>query len=208
MTGKRLILASGSPRRRALLEMLHIPFETCVTNADESLDPTWSPHVAVEQLALKKATAAVHERAFHAAIILAADTVVSINGQIFGKPTDEQHALSMLQQLQGKQHDVFTGVCLYDVDKQIHLQTHVHTQVWMRPQDDDWLRWYIQTGEPLDKAGAYAIQGIGSLLIERIVGDYYNVVGLPLSSLDEAFISLGIPLRSLMNVSSSTPRVL
>lgn len=208
MTGKRLILASGSPRRRALLEMLRIPFETCVTNADESLDPTWSPHVAVEQLALRKATAAVHERACHPAIILAADTVVSIHGQIFGKPTDEQHALSMLQQLQGQQHDVFTGICLYDVDKQKYQQTHVHTQVWMRPQDEDWLRWYIQTGEPLDKAGAYAIQGIGSLLVERIVGDYYNVVGLPLSRLDEAFTSLGVPLRSLMNVSPSTPRVL
>ncbi|WP_367306928.1 Maf family protein [Alicyclobacillus acidocaldarius] len=193
-----IILASGSPRRRELLNMLGVAFSVRPSQADETLSPGVRPADAVVDLARRKAEAVwaqLDEAERPDAVVVAADTVVAIDGDILGKPQDADHALAMLKRLRGRTHLVYTGVCIRTaVAEEVAF---AKTQVRMRPRDDAWLRRYVATGEPMDKAGAYAIQGYGSLLVESIAGDYYNVVGLPLGLLDEMFGRLGLPLTAL-----------
>jgi len=196
-TAKTLILASGSPRRRQLLAMLGIPFEVVTSHVDETIVPGTAPPDAVKQLARRKADAVWARRQTPEEIIIAADTVVVVDGRIVGKPSSEQEALQTLLSLVGKAHDVYTGICVRSNEH--CLVDFAHTTVTLRARDENWIRWYVATGEPLDKAGSYAIQGYGSLLVQAIAGDYYNVVGLPLGLLDELMANMGCPLRSFMS---------
>ncbi|AEJ42870.1 Maf family protein [Alicyclobacillus acidocaldarius] len=193
-----IILASGSPRRRELLGMLGVAFSVRPSQADETIALGTPPQEAVVTLAQRKAEAVwaqLDEAERRDAVVVAADTVVAIDGDILGKPRDAHQALTMLKRLRGRTHLVYTGVCVRTAFAE--EVAFAETQVRMRPRDDAWLRRYVATGEPMDKAGAYAIQGYGSLLVESIAGDYYNVVGLPLGLLDEVFNRLGLQLTSL-----------
>lgn len=187
----KIILASASPRRRALLEQAGIPFEVIVSDVDETMDAYVPPHVLVESLAMRKAEHVLPD-VDGSAVIIAADTIVYHRGRALGKPAGEEDAFHMLKGLQGQTHTVYTGVAL--INKQDYAwQSFVdHTRVDMRELSDDEIRAYLQTGEPFDKAGAYAIQGKGSLLIERVEGDYYTVVGLPLVKIGLALQKWGI----------------
>lgn len=196
-----LILASGSPRRRQLLKGLDLQFSVLVTDADETIRPDWTPTLAVRHLARRKALAAAQmspEESRQTMAIIAADTVVSIDGVILGKPIDAGDAIATLRRLVGRPHEVYTGVCLYLPMNEYIAVDAVCTSVTMRDRDEAWLKWYVSTGEPMDKAGSYAIQGYGSLLIDEIKGDYYNVVGLPINRLDDMLERVGLSLRSFM----------
>ncbi len=176
---KRLVLASASPRRRELLSQAGIDYEVCVSDQEER--NLWhTPEQLVMNLAMLKTTD-VYEKlgSDDERWILGADTVVSLDGEIFGKPADETEAFKMLQRLQGRTHQVFTGVCLKMGDiTRIFCEK---TDVTMYELSDEQIQDYIRTGEPMDKAGAYGIQGMGAVLIQGIRGDYNNVVGLPLA---------------------------
>ncbi|MBP5266819.1 MAG: septum formation protein Maf [Lachnospiraceae bacterium] len=177
---KPLVLASGSPRRKELLEQVGLSFTVDVADVDENLEED-RPASLVEQLSRKKALAVLARHP--EAIVLGADTVVAYEDEILGKPEDEADALNMLSMLAGRVHHVYTGVTLcYMEDGQQVLDTfHVCTKVSMYDTPRDLLEDYIRTGEPMDKAGSYGIQGKGAVLVKVIEGDYNNVVGLPVS---------------------------
>jgi septum formation protein len=170
-----LILASGSPRRRQLLEMLRVPFRVIVPDVDEGVRVGERPHAYVTRVARAKAEA-VATRA-PGEVILAADTTVVLDGEIFGKPDSPPDAVAMLLRLQGRTHEVMTAVAVArDADIAEALDV---SHVTLRPADRSTLEAYVATGEPLDKAGAYAIQGLGAPLIDRVEGDFFGVMGLP-----------------------------
>jgi septum formation protein len=173
----RLILASSSPRRRELLGLLGLTPEIIPANIDERRGPGESPTGYVERLAQEKATvvAAKHQ----GAVVIAADTTVALGDEIFEKPLDVEDGVRILSRIQGRDHVVHTGMAVvYDGHTVSGVET---TRVWMRPMDDRMIRDYLATGEPMDKAGAYAIQGGAAQFIERISGDFDNVVGLPMA---------------------------
>lgn len=172
---QEIILASGSPRRRELLEMAGVPFSVITADVDESLPEGIDPVEAVQLLAGKKAAAIQEE----AKLILAADTVVALDGEIFGKPSDIEDAKRILRTLSGKIHQVHTGVCLREGNREKRFC--VTAQVEFYPLTEEEISRYVDSGEPMDKAGAYGIQGKGALLIRRIEGDYYTIVGLPIA---------------------------
>ncbi|MBQ6353835.1 MAG: septum formation inhibitor Maf [Lachnospiraceae bacterium] len=177
---KKLILASQSPRRRGILEKAQIPFEVEVSHVSEETDQT-KPAKIVEELAGRKAQAVF---LFNPSdIVLGADTMVALGDQIFGKPKTKEEAYEMLTKLRNHVHQVYTGVAFAFADKNgmVKLITHVEkTDVYVGDITDVQIRDYIESGEPMDKAGAYAIQGPFGQFIKSIDGDYYNVVGLPL----------------------------
>lgn len=172
----KLILASGSPRRAEILAQGGFVFEKRVSEADETLPGGIAPAAAVEYLAKQKG-AAVPRNAGE--VILSADTVVALNNKILGKPADRTDAAQMLHMLSGRTHSVFTGVYLTDGTREILF--HEKTDVTFFPLTDAEIQRYIDGGEPMDKAGAYGIQGRGALFVKEIHGDYLNVVGLPLA---------------------------
>lgn len=183
-----LVLASASPRRLQLLRDLGLNFLSAPTQVEEP-DPTpedgAQPHFYVERLARLKAEACHKE-----GLIIAADTTVVFDGEILNKPANEDEAFEMLSRLRGQTHRVLTGVCLR-LGEEYWIE-HEETRVTFARASDEWLRSYISTGEPLDKAGAYGAQGRGALLIERIEGDYFNVVGLPLFRLSKMLEACGV----------------
>lgn len=174
-----IILASKSPRRKELLSLITTDFEIKSADVDESLPDGISPSEAVEYLSKIKAEPFRNNDN----LVIGADTVVSINNQILGKPKDKNDAHAMLKMLSGNTHEVYTGVSVLLGDKTETFS--VATRVKFFELTDDEIDRYIETGEPMDKAGAYGIQGFGSLLIEGIDGDYFNVVGLPVSKLNK-----------------------
>lgn len=175
-----IILASKSPRRQKLLDRMRVNFKTMTSDADETLPDDCTAEEAVRLLALRKARA-VQERCDDEDIIIGADTVVALDGEILGKPDGESEAFAMLTMLAGGWHDVYTGLAVLCGDRE---ETAVErTRVKFAPLDSAEIEAYLATDEPFDKAGAYGIQGVGGALIERIEGDYYNVVGLPLCRL-------------------------
>lgn len=182
-----LILASASPRRQELLRNAGIPFVVQATNIPEEPHDGEAPQACAERLAQEKAAAVFRERQDD--LVLGADTIVVVEGTMLGKPGDAADAFRMLRLLSGKTHAVITGVCLMGKSRvpgsrSPILATHTRsatTRVQMEPISDSEIQDYIATGEPMDKAGAYAIQGIASRWIARIEGDYANVVGLPVS---------------------------
>jgi septum formation protein len=186
-----IVLASGSPRRKQLLEMLRIPFRVIPPNVDERVLPGESPDGYVTRLSRAKAEA-VAPRA-PGDVILAADTTVVLDGAIFEKPASPAHAVEMLTQLQGRTHDVLTAVAV-ELDGAIDQALDV-SHVTFRPVDRASLEAYVATGEPLDKAGAYAIQGLGAPLIERVEGDFFGVMGLPLRLALDLLARFGRPYR-------------
>lgn len=179
------ILASGSPRRKELLSTIGIDFDVVVSDADEdSISKDAPVEIYVQELALLKAAAtAKNVLKKKKALIIAADTIVTLDGKILGKPQDEDDAFNMLSELSGRTHAVYTGYCVMRISDGFTVCNRVKTDVTFKLLDDEKIRSYIRTGEPMDKAGAYGIQGLGALLIEKIDGDYFNVVGLPVSSL-------------------------
>lgn len=179
---ERLLLASQSPRRAEILRSVGWPFESFAVEIDESPRAGEKPESYVERLALEKAEAAA--RLKHAPLVLGADTTVVIDGDILGKPETEDDARRMLQRLSDRWHEVLTGVALVSrsegaEDALRRRVEHERTRVRFGPMTEQEINWYVQTGEPADKAGAYAVQGYAALFIEEIEGDYWNVVGLP-----------------------------
>ena len=174
-----LILASASPRRQELLRNAGIPFVVQPADIDETPLAVESPRDCAERLAREKALKVSRERPQD--YVLGADTIVVIDETILGKPRDAADAARMLRLLSGRTHEVITGVCLVDPVAGDAEQASEATRVKMRKISDDEIRDYVATGEPMDKAGAYAIQGIASRWIPRIEGDYSNVVGLPVA---------------------------
>ncbi len=174
---KKLILASGSPRRKQLLEQAQLEFSISTSSVDESFNQTETPDQVVEQLAERKARDVFlrHEDC----IIIGADTIVSINGEILGKPNNEEEAKEMLRLLSGKNHEVYTGVAIISDEKTFSF--HERTVVSFLPLEESDIESYIASGEPFDKAGSYGIQGLGALFVNKIDGCYFNVVGLPLA---------------------------
>jgi len=170
-----IILASGSPRRRQLLEMLHVPFRVIVPDVDERVRAGEPPDAYVTRVSRAKAEAVVARAPGE--VILAADTTVVLDGEIFGKPDSPPAAVAMLLRLQGRTHEVMTAVAVAR-DGEVAQALDV-SHVTMRPADRFTLEAYVATGEPLDKAGAYAIQGVGAPLIDRVEGDFFGVMGLP-----------------------------
>lgn len=180
---KKFILASASPRRKELLTGMGIDFDIIVSEADESsVKKTLDPGLYVQELALLKASAAV-KKAPKNSVIIGADTVVAIDGEILGKPANEEDAFKMLKRLSGRAHDVYTGYCVMTAKDANALCRSVRTSVVFYPLTDKEINDYILTGEPMDKAGAYGIQGLGKKLIERFDGSFNNVVGLPTDEL-------------------------
>lgn len=174
---KRLILASSSPRRKQLLEMAGLRFDVFVSDIDEQIQPNESPEQIVQALAYQKAKA-VHETNSEAYVI-GADTIVVYDGQVLGKPKTKREACDMLRKLSGKTHDVFTGVAIVAPQQETIFVERTEVTFWELTDED--IVAYVETGEPMDKAGAYGIQEKGALLVKRIVGDYYAVMGLPLA---------------------------
>lgn len=173
---EKIVLASASPRRRELLEMLGCQVEVRPSNAPEETGSLTNPKDIVAALAAQKARAVPKTLQ---ELVLGADTVVAIDGAVLGKPEDREQAKKMLTLLSGREHSVYTGFCLIQGDREI-IGTE-ETRVLFRPLSQQEIEAYLDTGEPFDKAGAYGIQGKGCLLVEKISGDFYNVVGLPVS---------------------------
>jgi septum formation protein len=172
------LLASSSPRRAEILRAVGWSFETLATYIDETLSPGEGAVAAVERLALEKAEAAAKQRPSE--LVLGADTTVVVDSEILGKPQDEQDAQRMLRLLSGRWHDVLTGVALMRHEgNSCRVVAHEKTRVRFGLLSDAEIDWYVKSGEPMDKAGAYAVQGRAALFIEEISGDYWNVVGLP-----------------------------
>jgi septum formation protein len=186
-----IVLASGSPRRKQLLEMLHIPFRIIVPNVDEHIAGAERPDAYVTRLSRAKADAVVPRA--DGDVVLAADTTVVLGGRIFEKPTSPAHAVEMLEQLQGQTHEVLTAVAVAQDGRMEHALDR--SRVTFRPNDRATLEAYVATGEPLDKAGAYAIQGLGAPLIERVEGDFFGVMGLPLRLALDLLAKFGRPYR-------------
>lgn len=187
-----IILASNSPRRRELLGKMGLRgFRVAAPNVDETVEGNLHPARIVEELSLRKARAAA-EKAGPDDLIIAADTVVALEGAVLGKPADERDAFSMLSALSGNRHDVYTGVTVLQGDRAV--TEHEATVVAFREVDPEEILGYIATGEPMDKAGAYGIQGLGALLVSGIQGDYCNVMGLPVFRLGRILTRFGIEL--------------
>lgn len=178
--GENIILASASPRRRELLKLICEDFKSVSPDVDETVPAQVEILKRPQFLAVKKAMHVCGELS-EKAVVIGCDTGVFIDDEMLGKPKDEEEAFSMLKKLQGKDHLVVTGCCITDGTHKREFS--VTSRVFFYPLSDEDIKDYIATGEPMDKAGAYGIQGKGSLLIEKIQGDYFNIVGLPLSAL-------------------------
>ena len=175
----KLILASGSPRRKELLKMTGLKFDVVTSDADESIPSETSPGVAALMLSERKALAVANLPDCKGSIVIGADTIVSLDGQTFGKPKDEDDAERMLTLLSDGWHEVYTGIALQKNGKLI-IDFDV-THVRMRKMEPAEIKAYIKTKEPMDKAGAYAVQDVGSIFVSRLDGSFHNVMGLPIS---------------------------
>ncbi|HVO34796.1 MAG TPA: Maf family protein [Gemmatimonadales bacterium] len=184
-----IVLASSSPRRRQLLALLGLGFEAVPADIDETWRNGEAPAVHAERLAREKAAAVARPEA----LVVGADTIVVIGGEILGKPRDAGEARTMLRRLAGQGHEVFTAVAVAWRGKMASGTNR--TVVHVRPLDDGMIDAYVATGEPLDKAGAYGIQGYGAVLVERIEGDYFTVMGLGLGLFVDLLRPLGLEYR-------------
>ncbi len=185
----RLILASNSPRRKELLKQANLSFDLLIADTSECIEKSSTPQEVVCSLAIQKASAVKHLAPHD--YIIGADTIVVHNGNILGKPKGEAEAKAMLTSLSGSEHDVLTGVAILFNKKVISF--YERTIVTFYELTEEEIDSYIETKEPMDKAGAYGIQGRGALFVKQIYGDYYNVVGLPLSRTVRELKRLGFP---------------
>ena len=187
---KKLILASASPRRRELLQKIGLKFEVDASNCAEEIDPAALPEELVRRISIDKAKAVASRH--QNVVIIAADTIGVIGKKLLGKPHSTAEARKMLGQISGKSHLVITGLTVLDTATDKTITKTVTTKVYIKKLTPLEIDTYVATGEPLDKAGAYGIQGLGAVIVERIEGDYYNVVGLPLFTLTEVLKEFGI----------------
>jgi septum formation protein len=190
-SSNKLILASRSPRRSELLRSLGLEFTVSPSHVDEITDPEQSPEQNAAKIARDKARWVARQNP--GSYVLGADTMVVLDQEIIGQPTDGEDAYHILSKLMGKQHRVITGVVLITPETQ-EYETAVVSTVSIKTVSENEIRSYIATGEPLDKAGAYAIQGKGSFLVESWEGSYSNIVGLPLETLTDLFQQAGFPV--------------
>lgn len=190
---KKIILASASPRRRELLTQIGLDFDVVVSETEEKITST-EPQKVVEELSAQKAEAVWEKLAQNDSIVLGSDTVVACDGKILGKPADTENAVAMLRMLQGRGHEVYTGVTvLYGENGEKKALTfHEKTTVHFYPMTEAQIREYVATGDPMDKAGSYGIQGFCARYIRGIEGDYNNVVGLPVGRVYQELSKLGL----------------
>jgi septum formation protein len=198
MSFTKVVLASASPRRKELLKLILDDFTIHPSDFDESLiSLDIEPQIHVQYSSEKKAMDVA--MSYSDCIIIGADTIVCVDNEILGKPENKNSAFTMLQKLSGRKHQVYTGLTV--IHKDLRITTHSCTDVTFRKLTDDLIESYIETGEPMDKAGAYAIQKKGAVLVESICGCFYNVVGLPVNQLSLLLEKFGIePLRRPANV--------
>ncbi|WP_147532502.1 Maf family protein [Bacillus marasmi] len=187
---QHLILASSSPRRKELLETLHLTFDISSSEADESYVPGTAPKDIVMELAIRKASDVAQRNP--ESFVIGADTIVVAGNQVLGKPKDEAEAMEMLTMLSGKTHSVYTGVAIVNGETQVQFYEKTDVTFWELTEFE--INAYIKSGEPFDKAGAYGIQGFGSMLVKQISGDYFSVVGLPVSRTVRELQKLGFRL--------------
>jgi len=187
---EKLILASKSPRRKELLEQIGIEIEISPSSIDEESVQIKTPEKYVQELSFLKAKDAV--RLYPESWILGADTIVVVKGQILGKPQSKTDAIIMLNKLNNCEHLVYTAFCVMNQKKNSMVVKSIRTKVYFKNLTDQEIAWYVGTGEPFDKAGAYGIQGIGAFLVKQISGSYSNVVGLPVCEVVEILRSLNI----------------
>lgn len=187
---KKIILASASPRRKEILEITGLKFKVCVSDYEEDLALSLRPRELARFLSRKKAE--VVARKFSNSIIIAADTFIVFNKKLLGKPHTDKEAEKMLTMLNGKAHAVITGFTIWDTVTGKKISRSVETNVYFKKLSKEEIRAYVRSKEPLDKAGAYAIQGLGAVFIEKIEGDYFNVVGLPLCALMDSLKKFGV----------------
>jgi septum formation protein len=187
---KKIILASASPRRKELLEKIGLKFAVESSDFKEQITTSLEPQELVMKNSLAKARAVANKH--RKALVIAADTIGVFRGKILGKPRAAAGARKMLQALSGKSHLVITGVTIIDTESGKVFSKSVTTKVYFKKLSSKEIEDYVKTGEPLDKAGAYAIQGLGSVIVAKIEGDYYNVIGLPLNALAEGLKQFGV----------------
>jgi septum formation protein len=195
MTDRDLVLASGSPRRRQLLELIGLKFSVVPANIDETPFDGEDPTTCASRVAREKAAEVAARQPGR--MVLGSDTVVEIDSEILGKPASEDEAEAMLERLSGRSHLVHTALALV-VDGRCH-EVIDSASVQFVELTDDLIRWYVSTGEPMDKAGAYAIQGLGGLLVEAVDGSPHTVVGLPVHRLPELFAAHGLDFWSMID---------
>ena len=196
---KIIILASASPRRKELLEKIGLKFAVEPSDSEENTDAGLEPHELVRQISINKAKTVA--AGYKNAIVIAADTIGVIGNKILGKPHTPNEAVKMLSEISGQPHLVITGLTVLDTATNKSISRTVDTTVYIKKLTGREIDAYVRTGEPLDKAGAYAIQGMGAVIVERIEGDFYNVMGLPLQALTEILKEFGI------DVWKSTPSI-
>jgi len=193
---KKIILASASPRRKELLEQIGIRFEVIESETNENILLYNSPYEGVKILAYEKAKK-VSDNIHEAAIIIGADTMIAFKGKLLGKPGNHELAFNNLKELQGNKHTVYTGVCIIVKEEDGTSSEYSlvdDTDVYMRKMEDEEIKTYLNAEEHCDKAGGYAIQGKGALIIEKIDGDYNNVVGLPLTAVYMLLKKIGVDI--------------
>ncbi len=188
---KHIVLASGSPRRKDYLEKYNLNFEIIIGNIDESVIPGEEPESFARRMALEKANAVIPECTADA-VVIAADTIVVFQGEILGKPASQGDVLPMLKKLNGNTHEVITSYQVVDKSTNEEINRSVSTEVRFNQLSDELLSAYSQSREPLDKAGAYSIQGLGTILVESIKGSYNNVVGLPIEVLLRDLVAMQV----------------
>lgn len=189
---KKIVLASASPRRRELLEMLKLRFDVIPDNSPEDKKTATTPDEVVCELAKSKGLNVISKINYEA-IVISADTIVAVDNQILGKPACEEEARKMLTMLSDRTHEVFTGVFVADSKSGKKISFYEKTEVKFKKLTEEEISEYIKTGEPMDKAGGYGIQNLGALFVEKINGDYFNVVGLPI-------FRLGIILKNKFGI--------
>jgi len=189
---KKIILASASPQRKKILRITGLRFAVCESDYEEDIDPAFKPRELARFLSRKKAEAVSHK--YKNAIIIAADTFIVFKNKLLGKPDTGTEAGKMLRMLNGKAHSVITGFTIMDTGAKKILSRAVETKVHFKKLKAKEISAYVRSKEPLNKAGAYAIQGLGALFIEKIDGDFFNVVGLPLCALAESLKKFGVDI--------------
>lgn len=192
---KKIILASASPRRKALLEQLGLDFEVIPSDCEEEINSGLDPHDLAKKLSSEKAKSVADKN--KNTLVIGADTFIAYKGKIIGKPRDGEEAMKILKLLQGNTHSVITGLTVIDSDTGKTVSDSIETKVHFKKLADDEIEGYILTNEPLDKAGAYGIQALGAAVVDKIDGDYFNVVGLPLSLLHDVLKKFGVNLLEL-----------
>ena len=187
---RKIILASASPRRKEILKITCLDFSVSAGDYEEDLNLPLKPRELARFLSRKKAEAVTHRH--RDALIIAADTFIVFQGRLLGKPRSSREAKKMIQMLNGKVHSVITGFTIMDSLSRKTLSRTVETKVYFKKLTDKEITEYVRSGEPMDKAGAYAVQGLGAVFIKKIDGDFFNVMGLPLHALAESLKKFGV----------------